>query len=258
MTGAPRGREPLRARARSKLEVIEPARLGSPADPLRKPCPGAGSSSRAAGGGGDASVAVAGGVGSPRGVPSSSAAVTGASAGGAQKAVRSTASIETGTPIPCPAPCCTVEQLDVRAIPPIPPSERDDASAVCSTTVSWTSSWRSSAAAPFIDWAPAWSTSDRFSAAASLLATPPVDETVWLVTESAAAIWPTCADCAAVCEPVPSLRAASCTAACRPTARSVATDRPRAAPLPVSRTTWMVSATASASCTTCASCPAHC
>ena len=77
--------------------------------------------------------------------------------------------------------------MDVRAIPPIPPSERDDASAVCSTTVSWTSSWRSSAAAPFIDCAPACSTSDRFAAAASLLATAPVDETVWLVTESAAA-----------------------------------------------------------------------
>ena len=175
--------------------------------PLREPCPGAGSSSRAAGGA-DASVAwpaASGRRGRPCPLP---APVPRPAARRRRSGRRPPSRPARRSPVQHPA---ARSSSWTSVHPPIPPSERDDASAVCTTTVSWTSLWRSSAAAPFIDCAPACSTSDRFSAAASLLATPPVDETVWLVTESAAAIWPTCADCAAVCKPVPSLRAASCT-----------------------------------------------
>ena len=47
--------------------------------------------------------------------------------GGVQKALRSAATTVTKDPIAWPAPCCVVEQLTVRAAPPMPPVELDAA-----------------------------------------------------------------------------------------------------------------------------------
>jgi hypothetical protein len=47
--------------------------------------------------------------------------------GGVQKALRSAATTVTKAPIAWPAPCCVVEQLTVRAAPPMPPVELDAA-----------------------------------------------------------------------------------------------------------------------------------
>ena len=51
----------------------------------------------------------------------------------------------------------------------MPPVELEDAKAVCATIASWSSSWMSIAEAPFIACVPAWSVSERLTAAALLV-----------------------------------------------------------------------------------------
>ena len=79
------------------------------------------------------------------------------------------------------------------------------------------------AEAPFIACVPACSLSERLIAAALLVATALSESADCVVVATAPAACATCTSWATVWEPIPALRAPSCTDACAATARSVET-----------------------------------
>ena len=79
------------------------------------------------------------------------------------------------------------------------------------------------AEAPFIACVPACTESERLIAAALLVATAPSESADCVVVATEPASCATCTSCATVCEPIPALRAPSCTDAWAATARSAET-----------------------------------